>query len=104
MRYYAGIVDNDGHLMMTPTGPYDGHDDVMARHVREVSLQSPRFNVTTGMMEPPKYARRVLVDTGSLDVANEAELQQLLHTDPALRALFELGRNWGLREAGQQRR
>jgi hypothetical protein len=97
MRYYAGIVDQDGQLMMTPAGPFDSCDDITAWHVREASMQSPQFNLTTGAIEQPKYNRRFLLDTGG-GIANEAELNTLLTSDPFLRTLFELGRRMGARD------
>ncbi|WNM68374.1 hypothetical protein SEA_TIERRA_85 [Mycobacterium phage Tierra] len=75
-RYYA---QRDGDL----SGPFSTYAGAMHDHAREVWYGAP-------LVDP-----RVLLDVGSLA---DADMVQVLGDDPALRAVFELGRREGFRQ------
>ncbi|WNO27467.1 hypothetical protein SEA_CHEETODUST_80 [Mycobacterium phage CheetoDust] len=77
-RYYAQRDGADAH------GPAPTYGDAMAHHVRHAMLH-------VGPLGDP----RVLLDLGSLA---DADMREVLSSDPALRMVYELGRQQGVRE------
>lgn len=78
--YYA---QRDGGRLI---GPFPTYTAAMGDH-------ADYLRYTAG----PHPTMRVLLDVGSVNAIDEAETRQLLHEDPLLRAIFELGAREGIR-------
>lgn len=84
-NYYYALMSGDDQVRVRPNGPFPDWDGAIAELAR----------LNSQLTLPRKYRDAVLLDLGSIDFQNEREVATLLLIDPALRAIFELGRRHG---------
>jgi hypothetical protein len=70
-------------------GPFGSHDDAMNDHTRVVSMISPATAWP---------AMQTFIDLATI-VGDEQATQRLLHTDPVMKTVFDLGRRIGRQDA-----
>lgn len=98
VRYYAVTVSTKDQSIFAPaSGPYDSHSGAMGFHARALAMESSP-SLDRGRTQ--LYERRVLLDTESVGIPGaEDDLMRLLHDDPVLRYIYELGRVQGEQQA-----
>ncbi|WP_260971883.1 hypothetical protein [Mycolicibacterium llatzerense] len=90
--YYArrtGGPRLDGRLV----GPFRTYSSAMDEHTRFLEWN------TIPLEHCPRM--HVLLDLTTLVPSDGAEMERILHTDPVIKSIFELGRHFGRRDAEQ---
>ena len=90
MRYYLVAVDSDdGQAVFVEPAVFADRDEAAKRATHKIGLADA--GVRPGLIAGLEY--RFLLDTGSVDLDDREQLLRLLHTDPLLHAIFQIGRN-----------
>lgn len=80
IRYYAKRGDD-------LSGPFEDYSGALGKHVDVISRQAIP-------LEAAGEELQILLDVGSFAISSYQELARVLHHDPALMALFNLGREY----------
>ena len=89
-RYYAALVRAEDGVVVTPLSlPQESYTAAINIHASMLNRHTERSPFQT----------RVLVDLGTVRWETPEEMKQILHDDPTLRAVFEVGRRYGVDEA-----
>lgn len=88
-RYYSATVGADGQVMLPPAHMSTTYSAVTSFHAHLLA-EKP----LTLPPQPPKYENRVLLDLASIADLDEAGWRRLLHDDPVLHMVFQMGRHY----------
>lgn len=87
--YYAACINEQG-LIETSALPCKTYTQAIGAHTNAIQLES--LPLAPGRIYP---TRHVLLDMGTVEMQDRREMDEMLHHDPVLRAVFEYGRNIG---------
>jgi hypothetical protein len=97
--YYAA----DRHATISDEGPVAALlSSGLASYDEAVAVHTDRIARLISPLETLGWEPAVLLDMGSVDLGDPAEVERLLLTDPVLHAIYEMGRQHGAHEAKQR--